>query len=113
MELVKNMLSNFTLHLHNHLYRFTQNLGDFSEGQKEYSVRTLKLCETFIKEYGGSHMMADYCWSLLRDCTGKLQAINSYKKIFVSNKLLMLIYLLCLNFFLFNRQLGQVIIVTT
>ena len=52
-----------------HLDYFLENLGDVSEEQGErfhQNIRTMK------ERYQGcwdSHMMADYRWTLTRDCT--------------------------------------------
>jgi hypothetical protein len=79
-ELVGNMLSSFCklgcnmsikLHyLHNHLHFFPENLGDFSEEQGERFHQDIKTMEERYQGLWDAHMMADYCWTLKRDCPG-------------------------------------------
>ena len=78
-ELVLNMLTNFKnlgtnmsikVHfLHSHLNRFPHNLGDFSEEQGERFHQDIKVMEERYQGRWDTHMMADYCWSLQRDCS--------------------------------------------
>ncbi|XP_061443081.1 uncharacterized protein LOC133365351 isoform X1 [Rhineura floridana] len=77
-ELVQNMLANFkhlgtnmsikVHYLHSHLDRFPDNLGDFSEEQGERFHQDIKVMEERYQGRWDRHMMADYCWSLQRDC---------------------------------------------
>lgn len=77
-ELVQNMLANFKnvginmsikVHfLHSHLDRFPHNLGDLSEEQGERFHQDMKVMEERYQGRWDRHMMADYCWSLQRDC---------------------------------------------
>ncbi|KAK4871977.1 hypothetical protein RN001_016101 [Aquatica leii] len=74
IELVENMLSNFNIlgcnmsikvyYLYNHLDRFQKNLGDLSEEQGERFHQDIKTMEDRYQGRWGTHMMADYCWSL-------------------------------------------------
>ncbi|XP_061471112.1 uncharacterized protein LOC133379577 [Rhineura floridana] len=77
-ELVQNVLANFkhlgtnmsikVHYLHSHLDRFPDNLGDFSEEQGERFHQDIKVMEERYQGRWDRHMMADYCWSLQRDC---------------------------------------------
>jgi len=80
-EVVLNMLTNFRnlgtnmslkIHyLHSHLDRFTYNLGEFSEEHGERFHQDMKVMEDRYQGRWNTHMMADYCWSLQRDCSSK------------------------------------------
>ncbi|GBP00205.1 hypothetical protein EVAR_832_1 [Eumeta japonica] len=73
-EIVQNMLTNFQtlganmsikLHyLRNHLDKFPDNLGNYSEEQGERFHQDLKVMEERYQGRWDCHMMADYCWSL-------------------------------------------------
>lgn len=77
-ELVKNMLSSFhrlgcrmsikVHYLDSHLDRFPENLGDLSEEQGERFHQDLRTMEERYQGRWDTHMMADYCWSIKRDC---------------------------------------------
>ena len=77
-ELVEMMLTNFQAlgarmsikvhYLFGHLDQFPENLGDVSKEQGERFHQEIK---SMVDRYQGrwdTHMMADYCWSLMRDC---------------------------------------------
>jgi hypothetical protein len=76
-ELVKNMLSHYKnlgcnmsikVHfLHSHLSRFPENLGQYSEEQGERFHQDMSTMEERYQGRWDKHMMADYCWSLLRE----------------------------------------------
>lgn len=95
IELVETMLSNFHIlgcnmsikvhYLHSHLDRFPENLGDYSEEQGERFHQDIKTMEDRYQGRWDNHMMADYCWSLQRDCPSKLHARQSYKRKFVGD----------------------------
>ena len=78
-ELVEVMLKNFQAlgtrmsikiyYLFGHLNRFSENLGDVSEEQGERFHQDIKTMEKQYQGRWNAHMMADYCWSLMRDCT--------------------------------------------
>ena len=53
-------------YLHNHLDRFADNLGDVSEEQGERFHQDIKVMEDRYQGRWDSHMMSDYCWSLMR-----------------------------------------------
>lgn len=91
-EIVQQMLESFRilganmsikLHfLHSHLDRFPNNLGDYSEEQGERFHQDLKVMEERYQGRWNSHMMADYCWSLQRDCPQKSYNRKAYKRCF-------------------------------
>ena len=54
-------------YLHSHLDSFPENLGDVSEEQGERFHQDIKTMEERYQGRWDSHMMADYCWSLMRD----------------------------------------------
>ena len=54
-------------YLHSHLDNFPENLGDVSEEQGERFHQDIKIMEERYQGRWDSHMMADYCWSLMRD----------------------------------------------
>lgn len=93
VELVETMLSNFNIlgcnmsikvhYLHSHLDRFPENLGDCSEEQGERFHQDIQTMEDRYQGRWDSHMMADYCWSLQRDCPSKLHSRKSYKRKFL------------------------------
>ena len=78
ITLVDNLIKSFhalgcnmsiKLHfLHSHLDRFPENLGDVSDEQGERFHQDIKTIEKWYQGGWDQHMMADYCWSLERDC---------------------------------------------
>ncbi|KYN03872.1 hypothetical protein ALC62_05277 [Cyphomyrmex costatus] len=76
-DLVQNMLQNFQKlgtnmsikvhYLHMHLDRFPENLGDLSEEQGERFHQDTRIMEERYQGRWDRHMMADYCWNLMRD----------------------------------------------
>ena len=54
--------------LHSHLDAFPTNLGDVSDEQGERFHQDLKEMEERYQGRWDAHMMADYCWSIKRDC---------------------------------------------
>ena len=48
---------------------FSENLGDVSEEQGERFDQEIRTIEERYQGRWDSHMMADYCWTLIRDCT--------------------------------------------
>ncbi|KAI6658902.1 hypothetical protein LOD99_10913 [Oopsacas minuta] len=77
-NLVEGMLKNFhslgtkmSIKLHylcSHLERFPENLGDLSEEQGERFHQDIRTMEERYQGRWDAHMLADYCWSLMRDC---------------------------------------------
>lgn len=92
-EIVQNMLTNFQtlganmsikLHyLRNHLDKFPDNLGNYSEEQGERFHQDLKVMEERYQGRWDCHMMADYCWSLKRDCPRKNYKRKALKRRFM------------------------------
>lgn len=90
VELVNNMLNNFRAlgcnmsikvhYLHSHLDRFPENLGDTSEEQGERFHQDIKIMEDRFQGRWDTHMMADYCWNLQRDCTDTVHSRMSRKR---------------------------------
>jgi hypothetical protein len=70
-------------YLHSHLERFPENLGDISEEQGERFHQDIKIMEERYQGRWNSHMMADYCWSLQRDCTYRQHERKSKKRTFM------------------------------
>ena len=54
-------------YLHSHLSEFPENLGDVSEEQGERFHQDVKVMEERYQGRWNCKMMADYCWSLMRD----------------------------------------------
>ncbi|GBP60738.1 hypothetical protein EVAR_47476_1 [Eumeta japonica] len=92
-EIVQNMLTNFQtlganmsikLHyLRNHLDKFPDNLGNYSEEQGERFQQDLKVMEERYQGRWDCHVMADYCWSLKRDCPLKNYKRKAHKRRFI------------------------------
>ena len=92
-DLVEDMLSNFyklgcnmsiKVHfLHSHLDHFPENLGDLSEEQGERFHQDIQTMESRYQGRWDTHMMADYCWNLQRDCLGKSYKRKSLKRSFL------------------------------
>ena len=95
-ELVEVMLKNFQAlearmsikihYLFSHLDRFPENLSDVSEEQGERFHQDIKTMEERYQGRWNAHMMADYCWSLMRDCTRETHKRKSYKRSFLQMK---------------------------
>ena len=92
-ELVAKMLQNFhrlganmsiKLHfLHSHLDRFPDNLGDYSEEQGERFHQDIRIMEERYQGRWDRHMMADYCWTLIRNCPEQRHDRKAYRKSFL------------------------------
>lgn len=92
-ELVKTMLTafsrlgaNMSIKVHflfSHLDRFPDNLGDYSEEQGERFHQDIKAMEERYQGRWDEHMMADYCWNLMRDCPKVSHKRKSYKRQFL------------------------------
>ena len=90
MEVVNEMLNSFESlgcnmsikvhYLHSHLECFPENLSDFSEEQGERSHQDIKTLENRYQGRCDMHMMADYCWSLEKDCPKCIQGWQKEKK---------------------------------
>ncbi|RLU16163.1 hypothetical protein DMN91_011923 [Ooceraea biroi] len=62
--------------------KFPSNLGDYSEEQGERFHQDIRVMEERYQRRWNRHMMADYCWSLQRDCPQQKHRRKSYKKRF-------------------------------
>ena len=92
-NLVDVMLQNFqalsarmSIKLHylfSHLDYFPENLGDVSEEQVERFHQEIRTIEKRCHDCWDSHMMANYCWALIRDCTEQSHRCRSYKQTFL------------------------------
>ena len=72
-------------HLFSHLDYFPKNHGDVSEEQGERFLQDIKMMEERYQGRWDAHMMSDYCWILIRDCTEQSNGRKSYN--FSSNEL--------------------------
>ena len=91
--LVDVMLQNFqalgarmSIKLHylfSHLDYFPGNLGDVSEEQGERFHHDIRTMEERYQDRWDVHMMVDYCWTLIRDCTEQSHRRKSYKRTFL------------------------------
>ena len=72
-------------YLHSHLDTFSDNLRDVSEEQGERFHQDIKVMEDMYQGRWDSHMMSDYCWSLIRANPDALHKKASSKRKFTSN----------------------------
>ena len=70
-------------YLFSHLDYFSENLGDVSEEQRERFHQDNKMMEERYQGRWDAHMMLDYCWTLIRDCTEQSYRRKSYKRTFL------------------------------
>ena len=59
---------------------FPTNLGDYSEEQGERFHQDFKTIEERYQGRWDDHIMADYCWNHMRDCSGIKHRRKSYKR---------------------------------
>ena len=88
-DIVKQMLTNFQAlgasmsikihYLFSHLGRFPENLGEVSKEQGERFHQAIKNMEMRYQGRWDSHIMSDYCWSLMWDSTQQNYKQKSYK----------------------------------
>lgn len=93
IEIVQQLLENFKnlgcnmsikLHfLHSHLANFPDNLGAVSDEQGERFHQDLKVMEARYQGRWDVSMMADYCWSIKRECPQTEHSRKSYKRKFL------------------------------
>lgn len=69
--------------LHSHLPNFPENLGDVSDEQGERFHQDLKVMEERYQGRWDVNMMADYCWSIKRNCPQTEHSRKSYKRKFL------------------------------
>lgn len=77
---------NMSVKLHflfSHLDKFPQNLGDVSDEQGERFHQDLMTMEERYQGRWDKNMMADYCWSIKRDCSDAIYKRKSYKRKFL------------------------------
>ena len=89
LDLVDVILQNFqalgariSIKLHylfNHQDYFPENLGDVSEEQGERFHQGIRTMEGRYQGRWDSHMMADYCSTLIRGCAEQSHSRKSYK----------------------------------
>ena len=70
-------------YLFSHLDYFPENLGDVSEEQGERFHQDIRTIEERFQGRWDSHMMANYCWTLNRDCSEQSHSRKSYKRTFL------------------------------
>ena len=69
--------------LYSHLDRFPENLGAVSDEQGERFHQDLKTMEDRYQGRWDKHMMADYCWSIKRECPETFHKRKSFKRKFL------------------------------
>ena len=69
--------------LFSHIDRFPENLGAVSDEQGERFHQDIKVMEARYQGRWDSHMMADYCWNIMRDCVGSIHSRKSKKTKFM------------------------------
>src|SRR5678816_3051966 len=78
VELVQKMLSDFK-----NLNANMSIKGYYSEEQGERFHQDIKVMEERYQGRWDTHMMADYCWSIQRDCPHSAHRRQSYRQRFV------------------------------
>lgn len=71
-------------YLHSHLNEFQRNIADLSEEQGERFHQDLKIMEQRYQGRWDEHMMADFCWNLMRDGQTTQHSRKSNKRKFIS-----------------------------
>jgi len=66
--------------LFSHIENFPDNLSGVSDEQGERFHQDIKIMENRYKGRWGSTMLADYCWSLKRDCSNIIHRRQVTKK---------------------------------
>ena len=66
-----------------HLDYFPENLGNVSEEQGERFHYDIRMMEEKYQGRLDSHVMADYFWTLIRDCTEQSNTWKLYKQTFL------------------------------
>lgn len=77
---------NMSLKVHflfSHLDRFPLNLGAVSDEQGERFHQDFKTMEERYQGHWDKRMIADYCWSIKRDCPRQVHKRQSYKRKFM------------------------------
>lgn len=73
-------------YLHSHLDWFPKNLGDMSDEQGERFHQDLSTMERRYQGRWDIHMMSDYCWNLMRECSDRPHSRQSLTKQFVARQ---------------------------
>ena len=69
--------------LNSYLDQFPDNLGTVSDKQGERFQRDLKIMEEHYQGRWDKIMVADYCWSIRRNCPDEVYKCKSYKHKFL------------------------------
>ena len=83
----RNLGCNMSIKVHflyNHLDKFPPNLGAVSDEQGERFHQDLTTMEKRYQGRWDKNMLADYCWSIKRDCIGKVYKHKSYNRKFLA-----------------------------
>lgn len=88
MDKLQRLKINMSIKVHllfNHLEDFPENLGAVSDEQGERFHQDIRVMEVRYQGRWDTHMIADYCWTLMRDCANKKYSRKSKKQRFVPN----------------------------
>ena len=69
--------------LNSQLDKFSENLGDVSDEQGERFHQDIKAMKERYQGKWDTNMMADYCWSIKRDCMEMKHSRKTYKRKFI------------------------------
>ena len=78
-----------------HLDHFPENLGDMSEEQGKRIHQDFEEMEERYQGQWDTHMMANYCWCLMQDCSEKSYKRKSNKRTFLQMSSISSYYILC------------------
>ena len=70
-------------YLFSHLDYFPENLGDVSKEQREKFHQDIKMMKERYQGRWDAHMMSNYCWTLIRNCTEQNYRRKLYKRTFL------------------------------
>ena len=73
-------------YLHNHLHTFPDNLGAVSDEQGERFHKDISVMERRYSGHWDQAMMADYCWTLIRDLPDASYKRQSHATAFLPNQ---------------------------
>lgn len=89
LEKLEKLNINMSIKVHflfSHLERFPENLGAVSDEQGERFHQDIKVMEQRYQGRWDSHMMADYCWNIMRDNVSSVHKRRSKKTRFVRER---------------------------
>ena len=66
-----------------HLDHFLKTVVNMSEEQEKSIHQDIKVMEERYQDQWDTHMMADYCWCLMQDCSKKNYKRKSFKRTFL------------------------------